>query len=164
MKKKSNYITPNGHKQLVTEHEQLTKVERPKTTQIIQWAASNGDRSENADYIYGKKRLREIDRRLRFLSNRLNDALIINPEDIKSDKVQFGACVEVVDEENKAKTYYIVGVDEIDTKNNLISWRSPIGSALIGKQVGDIVLIQTPQNEFEFEIISIQYKKIPYKE
>jgi transcription elongation factor GreB len=163
MQKKTNYITPTGFKRLINEQELLLKVERPEVTRIIQWAASNGDRSENADYIYGKKRLREIDRRLRFLAGRINDAVVINPEQVKSDKVQFGAKVTTIDENNKQKTYHIVGVDEIDLKRSFISWKSPIAKAMLGKATGDIVEVNTPEKCFELEIIDIEYGVINFE-
>ncbi len=160
MIKKTNYITPNGHQRLVDELNQLLKVERPEITKLIQWAASNGDRSENADYLYGRKRLREIDRRLRFLNSRINEAVIIDSLQTKSNKVQFGATVTVSDEEGNEKSYSIVGIDEVDTSKGHLSWKSPIGSALLTKEEGDEVIIRTPQGEIVFEIISIEYKAL----
>lgn len=158
--KKTNYISPHGHKKLVDELEALLRVERPQVTQLIQWAASNGDRSENADYIYGKRRLREIDRRIRFLSTRLDAALIVDPTQTQSDKIQFGATVKVLDEDGKTRTFTIVGVDELDTAQGRISWQSPIGKNLLGKSVGDEVLIQIPAGEMTYEIVSIAYQPI----
>lgn len=157
---KTNYITPKGHQKLVDELEALLRVERPQVTQLIQWAASNGDRSENADYIYGKRRLREIDRRIRFLSSRLDAALIVDPAKMVSEKIQFGATVQVLDEEGAARNFTIVGVDELDTAKGRISWQSPIGKSLLGKSVGDEVLIQIPAGEMTFEIVSIKYQPI----
>ncbi len=157
---KNNYMTPAGHKNLVDELEQLIKNERPEVTKLIQWAASNGDRSENADYLYGKRRLREIDRRIRFLSQRLDSAVIVDPAKIKSDKIQFGARVEVMDEEGNKKSFTIVGVDEVDTARQRISWQSPIGKNLIGKSVGDEVLVKVPAGDLIFEVISINYNSI----
>lgn len=157
---KNNYITPKGHHKLVTELEQLLKVERPEVTKLIQWAASNGDRSENADYIYGKRRLREIDRRIRFLTQRLDAAVVVDPEKIKSEKIQFGATIEVVDEEGNQKKFTIVGVDEVDTARGRISWQSPIGKTLLGKAEGDEVLIKIPAGEITYEVVSIQYLAI----
>ena len=157
---KKNYITPDGHKRLVDELEQLMRKERPEVTALIQWAASNGDRSENADYLYGKKRLREIDRRLRFLTSRLDMAQIVDPEKIQSSKVQFGATVEVVDEDGAVKVFSIVGVDEVNTAKGHISWQSPIGKSLIGKTEGDEVLVKVPTGELTFEIRKIKYQKI----
>lgn len=160
MVQKNNYITPKGHKKLVDELDQLVKIERPEVTKLVQWAASNGDRSENADYLYGKRRLREIDRRIRFLSQRLDAAVVVDPMSIKSEKVQFGATVEICDEEGVTKKYTILGVDEVDTAKGRISWQSPIGRNLIGKEVGDEVLVKVPTGELTYEIISINYQQV----
>ena len=157
---KNNYITPKGHKKLVDELEQLLRVERPEVTKLVQWAASNGDRSENADYLYGKKRLREIDRRVRFLTQRLDAAVVVDPTKITASRVQFGATLEVVDEEGVEKTYSIVGVDEVDTAKGRISWQSPIGKALLGKEEGDEVLVKIPAGEVTLEIVKIAYQPI----
>lgn len=157
MMEKNNYISPKGHQKLIQELEDLVKNERPEVTRLVQWAASNGDRSENADYLYGKKRLREIDRRIRFLSQRLDKAVVVDPTKITSEKIQFGATVEVVDEEGNLKTFTIVGVDEVDTAKNRISWQSPIGRALIGKSEGDEVIIKIPAGEVIYEVQSISY-------
>jgi transcription elongation factor GreB len=157
---KNNYISPAGHKKLQTELEHLLRVERPEVTKLVQWAASNGDRSENADYLYGKRRLREIDRRVRFLTQRLDAALIVDPGQIKSVKVQFGATVEVVDEEGSTKRFTIVGIDEVNTAKGHISWQSPIGRSLIGKEAGDEVLVKVPAGEISYEIVSVQYQPI----
>lgn len=161
MEKEKNYITPRGFKRLQDELEQLTRVERPEVTKTVAWAASNGDRSENADYIYGKKRLREIDRRTRFLTSRIDKAVVVDPLQIKSMKVQFGATVTVEDEDDgETKTVSIVGVDEINTEKNQISWRSPLGSSLIGKEVGDTILLRIPIGTKTYEIIEIVYVNI----
>lgn len=157
---KNNYISPQGHQKLVSELEHLLKTERPEVTRLVQWAASNGDRSENADYLYGKKRLREIDRRIRFLNQRLDNAVVVDPEKIASDKVQFGATVEVIDEEGLTKRFTIVGVDEVDTAKGRISWQSPVGKTLLGKSAGDEVLVKVPSGELVYEVVSITYKKI----
>lgn len=157
---KNNYISPRGHKKLVDELDQLVKVERPEVTKLVQWAASNGDRSENADYLYGKKRLREIDRRIRFLVSRLDAAVVVDPAKITSDKIQFGATVEIVDEEGVTKRFTIVGVDEVDTAKGRISWQSPIGRTLIGKKEGDEVLVKVPAGDLTYEVVSIHYKPI----
>jgi len=145
---------------LVEELQQLLRVERPETTKLIQWAASNGDRSENADYLYGKRRLREIDRRIRFLTSRLDAAQVVDPAQTQSDKVQFGATVEIVDEDGRKKTFSIVGVDEVDTAKGFISWQSPIGKNLLGKECGDEVTIQAPAGIMIYEIILINYKEL----
>ncbi|EQC45331.1 transcription elongation factor GreB [Bacteriovorax sp. Seq25_V] len=158
--KKSNYITHIGYKVLVDELNLLIKEERPKTTEIVKWAASLGDRSENADYIYGKKKLREIDRRIRFLNSRIDDAVVINPTEIKSEKVQFGATVLVCNEEGEEKTFSIVGIDESKPAEGKISWVSPIAKSMLGKTVGDEVLVRSPKGEMEYEILEINYKEI----
>lgn len=157
---KNNYISPQGHKKLVDELDQLLKIDRPEITKLIQWAASNGDRSENADYLYGKRRLREIDRRIRFLTQRLDASVIVDPVTIKSQKVQFGATVELVDEEGNKKRFTIVGVDEVDTSKGRISWQSPIGRTLIGKEVGDEVLVKAPSGELTYEVLALNYLPI----
>lgn len=159
--KEKNYITPKGFARLMEELTQLSRVERPEVTKTVAWAAGNGDRSENADYIYGKKRLREIDRRVRFLSSRIDKAVVVVPEDVQSLKVQFGATVTVEDEDSgESKTISIVGVDEINTEKNQLSWRSPIGSSLIGKEVGDTITVAIPTGKRTYEIIEIIYVKI----
>jgi len=155
-----NYITPFGAQKLKDELEQLLSKERPKLVETVAWAASNGDRSENADYIYGKRRLREIDRRVRFLQRRLDISEIVAPEKQQSDKVLFGASVQVCDENHEQKTYKIVGIDESDAKNFCISWNSPIGKALLQARVGDVVSVKTPKGDEELEILKIEYKKI----
>ncbi len=159
-----NYITPMGFKRLQDEHEHLSRVERPETVKVVTWAASLGDRSENADYQYGKKRLREIDRRLRFLSKRIDAAQIVDPLKVESEKIQFGATIVLEDEEGNEKIYSIVGTDEIDTQKGLISWKSPIGKGLIGREEGDEVVIKTPKGDAEYTIINVQYKKIEMEE
>lgn len=157
---KKNYITPKGYKKLADELEQLLRIERPEVTKLVQWAASNGDRSENADYLYGKRRLREIDRRVRFLTQRLDAAQIVDPTKTQSEKVQFGATVETIDEEGNSRIFTIVGVDEVDTARGRISWQSPIGRNLLGKTEGDEVLIHVPAGEMVYEIVSISYQPI----
>lgn len=155
---KNNYMTPPCFKKLSEELSHLLQVERPQVTQLVQWAASNGDRSENADYLYGKRRLREIDRRIRFLSQRLDASVVIEPADQKSEKVQFGATVTIEDEEGSKKTITIVGVDEVDTARGRLSWQSPIGKSLIGKESGDEVMVHTPGGERGFVIIDVSYR------
>ena len=154
---KKNYITPLGHQRLVDELLELTRKERPEVCALVQWAAGNGDRSENADYKYGKQRLREIDRRIRFLTSRLDAAVVVDPTQIKSAKVQFGATVTVADENGAEKIWSIVGVDEVHTEIHRISWQSPIGRALLGKEVGDEILVHTPSGESTFEVLKIAY-------
>lgn len=158
--KKNNYISPDGYKKLLNELNHLLRSERPEITKLVQWAASNGDRSENADYLYGKKRLREIDRRIRFLNQRLEASSVIDPLNINSKKIQFGATVEIIDETGLSKCFTIVGVDEVDTTKGRISWQSPIGKSLIGKEVGDEVLVKVPAGELLFVIESISYQPI----
>jgi transcription elongation factor GreB len=157
---KNNYITPKGYQKLQEELDQLLRIERPEVTKLVQWAASNGDRSENADYLYGKRRLREIDRRIRFLRNRVEAAQVIDPTQISSHRVQFGATVMVQDETGGTRKFTIVGVDEVDTTQGKISWQSPIGKGLIGKACGEEVSIQTPSGEVSLEIVSIAYASI----
>ncbi len=152
-----NYITPKGAEALQDELKELKHDERPKLVETIAWAASNGDRSENADYIYGKRRLREIDRRIEFLLKRLSIVELIEPSTVKSDKILFGATVTILDEQENKKTYKIIGVDEINLDRSEISWKSPIGSALLNKKVGDIVTVVTPKGERELEIVKIVY-------
>lgn len=152
-----NYITPEGLKKLREEYQELLNVERPKTVEVVAWAASNGDRSENGDYIYGKRRLREIDRRLRFLSQRIEKAHVIDPKTVKSEKVVFGATVTVENEDGLVNTYQIVGEDEIDLKNNKISWRSPLATAILNKRVGDEVIVKRPAGEVALVIVAIEF-------
>lgn len=125
--------------------------------ETIAWAAGNGDRSENGDYIYGKKRLREVDRRLKFLRDRIESAQVVDPKTIQSDKVVFSAHVTIQDENGEVKTYRIVGEDEISPQTNYISWKSPMAKALLGKKVGDEVVIKRPAGELEAEILKISF-------
>ena len=155
--KEKNYITPMGLKKLEDELNWFMRIERPKICSVVSWAASLGDRSENADYIYGKKRLREIDGKIRFLSKQIESAEVIDPEKIKSETIQFGATVKVVDENEQNKTFSIVGINETDASKNFISWKSPIGRALLGKRVGDDVSIVTPKGEIEYTILDVKY-------
>lgn len=153
-----NYITPEGARKLSEELARL-RAERPKVVQEVADAAAQGDRSENAEYIYGKKKLREIDRRMRFLTYRLKDAVVVDPKERRgqSDKVFFGATVEVEDEDGGRATYRIVGEDEIDSSNGHISYKSPIGRALIGKRVDDVITVRRPSGEVELSIITVRY-------
>lgn len=155
-----NYVTKKGFDRLKAEIHELLNVERPKVVEVVAWAASNGDRSENADYTYGKKRLREIDRRIRFLQKRVDSAEVVQPENQSGDRVLFGATVTVVDENDSTRVYKIVGIDETDAKAGKISWISPIGKALLQARVGDFVLLQTPKGEEELEIKKIEFKAI----
>jgi transcription elongation factor GreB len=152
-----NYITPVGHLKLKQELKRLLYDERPALVKVIQWAASNGDRSENGDYIYGKRRLREIDRRIRFLTQRLESAEIIDPLQQKKDRVLLGASVVVENSEARRCTYRIVGQDEIDPSKGWVSWVAPVAKALLNTRVGDVVLLKTPQGEDELEVLEIFY-------
>lgn len=152
-----NYITPKGFDKLRTEYLYLLNDERPKLVEVVAWAASNGDRSENADYIYGKKRLRQIDSRLHFLQKRMESAEVVDPSEITSDRIVFGATVTVLDEDESHKTYAIVGQDEIDIPKGHISWKSPIAKALLGKKVGDEVTIKKPQEDEYVVVSKVQY-------
>lgn len=154
-----NYITPPGAEKMRTELKKLLDVDRPEVVRVVSWAAGNGDRSENADYIYGKRRLREIDRRIRFLQKRLEKAEIIDPGLQSGERVAFGATVEIEDESGNKRTFRIVGVDEIDAKRGHISWISPIGRALLKAKAGDSVTIRMPKGEEDFEILSVRYER-----
>jgi transcription elongation factor GreB len=154
------YMTPQGHRRLRHELDQLMKVERPKVVEIVSWAASNGDRSENADYQYGKRRLREIDRRARFLANRLENAAVVDPsQQVVRNRVFFGAQVTYIDEADDERTVTIVGIDEADMAVAKISLTSPIATALIKAraQPGDEVKVHTPRGTEIIEVMSISY-------
>jgi transcription elongation factor GreB len=156
-----NYMTPAGYRRLKDEALQLLNKERPELTKVIAWAASNGDRSENADYIYGKRRLREIDRRIRFLTKRLENAEVIDPATREpTDQVFFGATVTVADEAGNERTYAIVGIDEADVSRGLISWISPLARQLLKAREGDRVTVRTPGGEETLDILSVEYKAI----
>ena len=152
-----NYISPEGAKKLTEELRHLATVERPKVVQEVADAAAQGDRSENAEYIYGKKRLREIDRRMRFLQKRLDAAVIVKPDETNRDGVYFGATVEIEDEDGKRSRYQLVGPDEADPGARRISIHSPIGRALLKRRVGDVVTIRRPAGEIEVEVVAISY-------
>ncbi|MEY3633343.1 MAG: transcription elongation factor GreB [Betaproteobacteria bacterium] len=153
-----NYLTPAGYAALTAELHQLLKVERPKTVEIVSWAASNGDRSENGDYIYGKRRLREIDRRLRFLSKRLAVAQVVDPAaQAGNDQIFFGAQVTIEDEQGDQQTYRIVGVDETHLAAQSISWVSPMARALIKAREGDTVTVQSPSGPREITVVRVAY-------
>ena len=156
-----NYMTPAGYVHLDAEFNQLWKVERPRLVETISWAASNGDRSENGDYIYGKKRLREIDRRIRFLSKRLEHAEVVDPAQREAtDQVFFGATVTVADRDGSESTYSIVGIDEADAGRGRIAWISPMARALLKAREGDTVSVQTPDGRREVEIVEVRYRTI----
>jgi transcription elongation factor GreB len=156
-----NYITPNGFQKLQEELDQLWKQERPILVKTITWAASNGDRSENGDYIYGKKKLREIDRRVRFLRKRLECAEVVDPAKRQHcDQVFFGATVTVCNDKGDEHTYSIVGVDEANATTGKISWVSPLARALLKLHEGDTVTLQIPTGNTELEICAITYQQI----
>lgn len=156
-----NYITPVGWQALKDELYQLVNKERPEIVQIVNWAASNGDRSENGDYLYGKRRMREIDRRIRFLTKRLEAAVVVDPELREAtDQVFFGATVGLLRGDGREQTVKIVGVDEIDTAQNKISWISPLARCLIKAREGDEVILNTPEGREEIEILSVEYIRI----
>jgi len=157
---KKNYITPKGHARLKDELHTLLHVTRPEVTQVVTWAASNGDRSENADYQYGKRRLREIDRRIRFLTKRLEIAEVIDPSQVNAEKVQFGATVTYANEDGMKKKISIVGIDESDPARGKVSWISPLAKTLMGAAAGDAVSFHSPKGEEELEILEVEYCEI----
>jgi transcription elongation factor GreB len=153
-----NYMTPAGHARLRAELHELQRVERPKVVEIVSWAAGNGDRSENGDYLYGKKRLREIDHRIRFLGKRLEIAEVVDPaRQANRDQVFFGATVTYANQRDEERTITILGVDEADLKRGEVSLRSPIARALLRARVGDVVKLPTPAGMDELEILDIRY-------
>lgn len=154
---KTNLITPEGFKKLSDELTHLFEVERPKVVDEVHQAALQGDRSENAEYIYGKKRLREIDKRIGFLQRRLDIARVIDPARQSGEKVLFGATVRVEDEDGQEKVWQIVGEDEAAPTNGKVSWKSPVGRALLDKKVGDFVTVHTPSGERELSILEIRW-------
>ncbi len=155
-----NYITPRGLGRLKEELQHLWTVERPKVVEVVSWAAGNGDRSENGDYIYGKKRLREIDRRVRFLRKRLEIAHVVDPAlQTKHDQVFFGATVTYADEKDVERTVRIVGVDETRGEAGVVSWISPIARALLKTRVGDTAEVRTPNGPEPIEIVKISYNE-----
>ena len=152
------YLTPEGHQLLRAEFHRLLYVDRPAMVEQVADAAAMGDRSENAEYIYGKKKLRQIDSRLRFLEQRLSDAVVVNPAEQSSNDIRFGATVVLEDEDTEEElTYTLVGEDEIDPQRYRISWRSPVGQALIGKQADDLIVVQTPKGRRELVVIRFSY-------
>jgi transcription elongation factor GreB len=158
MTDRPNHITPEGYRRLREEYEALFGVERPRLVETISWAAGNGDRSENGDYIYGRKKLREIDRRLGWLSKRMKNARVVNPgEQPERGKVFFGATVTLADEDDNERVVTLVGDDEADAGAGRISWNSPIGRAIRGAAVGDVRRITLPGGEREVEIVGIEY-------
>lgn len=155
-----NYITPQGYAVLRAELFELIDNERPRIVEIVHWAASNGDRSENGDYLYGKKRLREIDRRIRFLTKRLEIAEVTDPSvHHGSDQIFFGATVTYVDEADVERTITILGIDEADSLKAQVTWVSPIARALLKAREGDVVKLVTPAGVQEVEVLSVHYPK-----
>ncbi len=153
-----NYVTPAGHAALQAELRRLRQEERPKVVEIVSWAASNGDRSENADYHYGKKRLREIDRRLRYLTKRLESAVVVDPKAQQAlRQVFFGATVTYAKADGREHTVTLVGVDEADWSKGKISWLSPVAQALMKAKVDDCVQLRTPQGWEDIEVVAIRY-------
>jgi transcription elongation factor GreB len=157
--KSSGYITPQGAKRLRDELEQLWIVERPRVTQEVADAAAQGDRSENAEYIYGKRRLREIDRRVRFLSKRLDDLVVVSEAPSDASRVFFGAWVTVENDDGDEAVYRIVGPDEFDTDRGWISLDSPVAKALMGKRAGDEVTVQRPKGDATYTIVEVSYSE-----
>ena len=160
-----NYITPSGLQRLKDEHKFLLTRERPAVTQVVAWAASNGDRSENADYKYGKRRLREIDRRIRFLTKRIDSAEIVDPEAPRRGRAEthvfFGATVRYANTAGTEREVRIVGVDEVDLDRNHISWMSPLGRALMKSGPGDRVVLHAPGGTDHLRILEVRYERIP---
>lgn len=153
-----NYITPQGHARIRAELLDLIDNERPKVVEIVHWAASNGDRSENGDYIYGKKRLREIDRRIRFLTQRLEIMEVIDPSvHHGSEQIFFGACVSYVDDAGVERTVTILGIDEADSARGQVTWVSPIARTLLKARTGDVLQLVTPAGAVEIEVLRVQY-------
>jgi len=152
-----NYITPGGYRRLQEELARLWKVERPSMVSTVAWAAGNGDRSENADYIYGKRRLREIDRRIRYLSKSLDRAVVVDNSGKTHQRVHFGATVTILYESGNEREVTIVGVDELDSGDTRISWRSPLAKALLTAMVGDSVTLRAPRGAERLEIIAVRY-------
>lgn len=152
-----NYITPKGEKLLKEELHKLLYKERPEMVKTVTWAASLGDRSENADYIYGKRRLKEIDTRIHQIQQKMENLEVIDPTTITSSSVKFGATVTLEDEDGKQVTYQIVGADESNPSNGSISWQSPLAKSLLGKSEGELVIVKRPKGTVEYQIIKIEY-------
>jgi transcription elongation factor GreB len=156
------FITPEGFARVRAEYENLFAIERPKLVETIAWAAANGDRSENGDYIYGRKRLRDIDRRLSHLSRIMKAAKVVDPAAQQSrNEVRFGATVELADEDDNRRTVTIVGEDEADATAGRVSWNAPLARALVGAKAGDERIVQLPAGEKSYEIIDIRYPAQP---
>lgn len=154
------YITPQGLARIRAEYDELFGIERPKIVEVVSWAASLGDRSENADYLYGKKRLREIDRRLAHLAKIMKQAKVVDPAKQEAlDQVRFGATVELADENDNRRTLTIVGDDEADATAGRIGWSAPLAKALIGAKIGDERIVRLPAGEKSYEVIEIRYPR-----
>ena len=151
------FITPNGFARIRAEYEELFAKERPKLVETISWAAANGDRSENGDYIYGRKRLREVDRRISHLSRVMKAAKVLDPASQDTDQVRFGATVDLADEDDVRRSFTIVGDDEADTTAGRIGWSAPLARALIGAKVGDERIVRLPAGEKSYEVMAIRY-------
>ena len=153
-----NYITPAGYSALRAEYDQLLGEERPRIVEIVSWAAGNGDRSENGDYLYGRKRMREIDRRLKWLAQRMKAAKVVDPaQQPDKGRIFFGATVTIADEDDNRRTLTIVGNDEAEASDGRIGWDSPLARALRGAAVGDLRRVRLPAGEKEWEVIGIDY-------
>jgi transcription elongation factor GreB len=152
-----NYITPAGHRRLQEELAHLWKVERPAMVATVAWAAGNGDRSENGDYIYGKRKLREIDRRIRYLAKTLDGVVVVDNAGRAPERVHFGATVTILNETGDEREVTIVGVDELDSGDARVSWRSPLARALLTAKVGDTVTVRAPRGLERVEIIAVRY-------
>jgi transcription elongation factor GreB len=152
-----NYITPGGYRRLHDELARLWKVERPPVVATVAWAAGNGDRSENGDYIYGKRKLREIDRRIRYLAKTLDRAVVVNNAGKTHGRVHFGATVTIAGESGDQREVTIVGVDELDSGDARVSWRSPLARALLTARVGDTVTVRAPRGPEQLEIVAVRY-------
>jgi len=152
------YITPEGLSRVRAEYDELFGIERPKVVEVVSWAASLGDRSENADYLYGKKRLREIDRRLGYLAKIMKQAKVVDPSKQQArDQVRFGATVELADKDDNRRKLTIVGDDETDASSGRIGWSAPLARALIGAMVGDERIVRLPAGEKSYEVMAISY-------
>ena len=155
---RERFITPAGFARIRAEYDRLFGQERPKLVEVISWAAANGDRSENGDYIYGRKRLREIDRRLGYLAKVMKEAKQVDPASQPTrDQVRFGATVELADEDDVRRTLTIVGDDEADASNGMIGWSAPIARALVGARIGDERVVRLPAGDKSYEIMTIRY-------
>ena len=153
-----NYMTPEGHRQMQEELRRLMREERPKVVEVVAWAAGNGDRSENGDYIYGKRRLREIDRRIRFLTRRLDLAEVVDSSKQENlDQVFFGATVDYATADGETHTVTIVGIDEVDLDQGHVSWVSPIARALLKARIGDVVTLHTPAGPEQIDVVDVHY-------